>query len=858
MVLALVFLFLSSVVLTFAPAVRLRTWVADYRWEHWIGFVAWAVGYSVLLRQVDKTLPERDPYLLPIVALLNGWGLLMVFRLSTTFGIRQTIWMVLAITGMIVALRIKNLLPILRRYKYVWLVAGLLLTLLTFVIGTYPGGEGPALWLSLGGINIQPSELLKILLIVYLAAYLADTHQARLHLSQLLAPTLILILAAVMVLVAQRDLGTATLFIILYTIVIYLATGKRRILLISFIAVTVALIAGYLLFDVIHLRIEAWLNPWLDARNRSYQIIQSLIAVANGGIFGRGLGLGSPGVVPVAHSDFIFPAILEEYGIAGGVVLTGLFALFTVRGITIALRAPNQYQRFLATGVTSFIATQSILIMGGTIRLLPLTGVTLPFISYGGTSLVVSMAAVLLLLMISNHAEENSAAIERTAPYNLIGTVFLLGFASIAFLSAFWGFFRADALLARGDNPRRAISDNYVYRGTIVDRNNSPLTINVGEPGNFERELLAPSLSAVVGYSNPNYGQTGIEYHLDGILRGITYNSDFVVSSTRLLYGQDPRGFDLRLSLDLPLQQIADGLLADHTGAIVLLNAHTGEVIVMATSPTFNANQLEENWESWMADSNAPLLNRATQALYPPGGITSGLLLARFMAEKDLPVTAPKTSLSSQPGSEDFCALQPGPDPDWGNILSSGCIKAMTTISRHLSIMDLLELYEESGLLRDLDLPLETSAVVTPTLLNKPVELFSGSAGLLVSPLQVAATLTTLSNGGRVITPKIATAFSPAADQWTLMDQGSTPMVISNFAAERAADLLISGDFPGWEVSSRAAYHDADISWYAAGTPADWHGTPVTLVVALEDGSPVEARAIGRKLFFNATDTLDN
>jgi len=694
MILALIFVFLNSVVLTFAPAVRLHTWIADYNWEHWIGFITWLVGYTLLFLQLNKYLPDRDPFLLPIIALLNGWGLLMIFRLSTAFGIRQTIWMAVAIIGMLVALRFKNLLPTLRRYKYVWLVTGLVLTLLTFVIGTYPGGDGPDLWLNLGSVYIQPSELLKLLLIIYLAAYLADTFQARLRLVQLLMPTLLLIAVAVLVLVAQRDLGTATLFIMLYTIVIYLASGKRRILLISFIVVIVALVAGYLVFDVIQLRIEAWLNPWLDPRDRSYQIIQSLIAVANGGILGRGMGLGSPGVVPVAHSDFIFTAILEEFGVAGGIALVTVLALFTIRGLTIALHAPNQYQRFLAAGLTSLIATQSILIMGGTIRLFPLTGVTLPFMSYGGTSLVVSMASALLLLIISNQAEDHSAAIERTRPYSLVGGIFLFGFTAVALLGSYWGFVRSESLLKRGDNPRRAISDMYVYRGIIMDRNNTALTANSGAAGSYIRQLIYPPLSSVIGYSDPNYGQTGIEYKLDGYLRGITNNSDLTVGMTRLLYGQDPAGFDLRLSLDLPLQQVSDGLLSPYIGSIVLMNGGTGEILVMATSPTFDSNLLEEKWETWMVDETAPLLNRATQALYPPGSITAGIVLARFLSEYTPSTTLPPYNWNTVVGSPDYCAIQPSADADWGELLSSGCIRALSTISMSSLVSDTLELYE--------------------------------------------------------------------------------------------------------------------------------------------------------------------
>jgi len=857
LVLSVIFIFLGAVILTFATAVRLHSWQAPLRWQHWIGFCAWLVGYGTLFVQANKRLPDRDPYLLPIFSLLNGLGLLMIYRLDPAYGFRQTIWMSIAIVGMLIALRVPNLLATLRRYKYVWLISGILLTLLTFIVGVYPGGEGPALWLNLGSFYLQPSEVLKFLLVVFLSAYLADSFPVRLNLLQLLTPTLVLIGFAIMTLVAQRDLGTASLFILLYTVVIYLASGKRRILLISFILVVIALIAGYLIFDVIQLRVEAWLNPWLDSRGRSYQIVQSLIAIANGGILGRGLGLGSPGVVPVANSDFIFPAILEEFGVAGGLLLIGVFAILTVRGFTIALHAPNQYQRFLAAGLSAYFAGQSILIMGGTIRLLPLTGVTLPFISYGGTSLVVSLGAGLLLLLISNQATDHHAPIERTTPYLLVSGVVLAGFSAIALLVAYWGFIRSDALLARADNPRRAISDRYVYRGNILDRNNTSLTKNVGEAGEMIRVLNYPALSSVIGYSNPNYGQAGIEFKLDGTLRGITNNSALKIALTRLLYGQDPAGFDLRLSLDLPLQQASDRLLADYTGAIVVMNAASGEILAMSTSPTFDANQLDERWSTWMQDESAPLLNRATQALYPPGTTTGGVLLARFLSQYTPSATIPPYDWNTDPDSADFCALDPGEDNTWGELVSSGCIKALATLNRSSTLSNTLELYTESGLFKPQELPLEVSQAVQVQDIDSYTSLYSGEAGILVSPVQVAVAASTLSNNGRVVTPQIAMAYKNPENDWSLIDIGAEPPDIPDFEAGMAVDLLTHGNFPGWELSSFATHQEAKIAWFVAGTPADWLGTPVTLVIALEDGSPNDARRIGRELFLEATASLE-
>ena len=853
MALAVVFVFLCSLILTFSPAVRQHSLAVELRWQQWGGFVTWLIGYAVLYSQANKILPDHDPYLLPVFSLLNGWGLIMIFRLDPSYGFRQTIWTALGLLAVTLALHYRSLLQVLRRYKYVWLISAILLTLLTFFIGTYPGGSGPALWLNLGSFYFQPSELLKLLLVVFLAAYLADRFQSQLGLMQLLSPTLVLIGLAVLILVAQRDLGTASLFIILYTVVIYLASGKRSVLLISVVLVLITMVVGYLVFDVIQLRVAAWLNPWLDPRNRSYQIVQSLIAVANGGLFGRGIGLGSPGVVPVAQSDFIFSAILEEFGVAGGIFLVCLFAFLTIRGITIALHAPNQYQRFLAAGLTVYFAAQSILIMGGTIRLLPLTGVTLPFISYGGTSLVVSFAAGLLLIIISNHAEDHPATIDRTRPYVLVGGVFLVAFTAICVLVSYWGVVRSDALLGRIDNPRRAISDRYVYRGIIMDRNSTSLTQNSGEVGSITRELMYPPLSSVIGYSDPNFGQAGIESKLDGYLRGVSGNSAMNVTLTRLIYGQYPPGFDIRLSIDLPLQKKADNLMQGSIGAMVLLNADSGEILVMSSSPTFDANQLEQNMSTWMQDESAPLLNRVTQGLYPPGTTTAGIILARFLSQYTPSTVVPTANWSSIPGSNNFCALYPGKSESWGKLISSGCIEPLVTLSRSSTVVNTLALYNDSGLFSKQNLPLESNTAVQDQNVENYDQLFSGSADILVSPIQVAEMAATLSNGGKVISPQLAITYKTPQNGWQLFNLGTDSLQLPQFDSASASSMLLQEDFPGWEISSYAIHQDATISWYVAGTPPGWYGTPLTLVLALEDRNPLEAKQIGRELFMEAT-----
>jgi cell division protein FtsW (lipid II flippase) len=846
MIFAAIFLFTGCVILTLAPAVRFHTWQVSYRWEQWVGYVVWLISFAVLYHLLNRFYPDRDSYLLPIISVLVGWGLLTIFRLDPGFGFRQTIWVVVCLAGIVVGLRIPRLLFLLRRYKYIWLMAGLLLMLLTFFFGTYPGGGGPNLWLGCCGVYLQPSEFLKILLIVYLSAYFADSIPAKFNLIQLLIPTLIIAGSAFMILIAQRDLGTASLFIFLYTVIVYLASGKKRILLFSFITVTIGLIVGYLVFDVIQLRIEAWLTPWLDPNGRSYQIVQSIISIANGGLFGRGIGLGSPGVVPVAHSDFIYPAIVEETGLLGAVGLVLLFVFLTIRGFAIALHAPNHFQRFLAAGLTTYLSAQAILIMGGTIRLFPLTGVTLPFLSYGGSSLVTSFFAAFLLIIISNQAEDQPAEISRSMPYLFTGSVLLAGLVSIILMTSWWSIIRSDTLLARNDNSRRFISDLYVMRGKIIDRNNQKLAETLGAPGLYKRFLNYPMLSSVVGYTNQKYGQSGLEASMDSILRGIQENSYSSIFSTRFLYGQDPVGVDIRVSIDLNLQKVADHLLLNQTGGLILMNAQSGEVLIMSSSPTFDANLLDTNWEKWKTSGSSPLLNRVTQGQYPPGAATGGLILAKYLSDSKLSNMPP--SVDDYTG-DNFCAIDPGNKPTWRTLVTSGCTAAISMLTARYTPVEVLGFYRQFGLLAQPDFPIESADPTTGIFLDSYSGLFTGSTDVLISPLQMAVAASSLSNGGYLVSPIISTAFRSLESEWLTLSKNAAPNKLTSFNADGSNSLLLTSDFTGWEILADAYNKTEKISWYLAGTPPEWQGTPLILVIALENSSSEIVQEIGRKVF---------
>jgi len=644
--LAALFLGLYSLILSLSPAVRARSWDVDYQWIHWAGFALWA-GLSWLAHsRISKDAPERDPYLFPLASLLSGWGLLSIWRLTSTFGMRQSIWLAVSITTLIIGLRWRDILPTLRRYKYILLTSGLILTTLTLIFGANPLGVGPRLWLGLGGIYIQPSEPLKLLLVIYLAAYLADHAPRKGRNFPLLFPTLFLAGLALLLLLFQRDLGAASIFIMLFATILFLATGKKRVLFgNAAILLTVGLL-GYYFIDIIHIRLAIWFSPWDDPSGKGYQIIQSLMAIANGGLFGRGPGLGSPGFVPITHSDFIFASLAEEMGLAGTIGLLTLIGILLSRGMKITLHASTRFRRLLAAGLTAYLGIQSLLIIGGNLRLLPLTGVTLPYISYGGSSLLTSYLALLLLILISNDSEE-AAPLPQPAPYHLLSGILTLGLVAAALINGWWAIIRGPDLLTRSDNPRRALADRFVPRGNLLDRNNNPIDITTGEPGEYLREYIYPDLAPIVGYTHPVYGQAGLEAEVDDYLRGLAGNPFSLIWWNHILYGQPPPGLDVRLSLDLDLQSRADESLGKHQGAVVLINAESGEILAMASHPTYDANQLGKIGGDLLADQHSPLLNRATQGLYPLSLEFNALFSQTFSPGIRLPVAEVREGLAS-------------------------------------------------------------------------------------------------------------------------------------------------------------------------------------------------------------------
>lgn len=388
-------------------------------------FLVFAVSFGSIHMALRRWAPEGNPYLFPIAAFLAAIGFTEIYRLDPELASIQRWSLLLAgavTTAVLLFLRDEGVI-MLRRYRYIFLATAVLLLLLPLLPESWPlyGAEvnGSRLWVRLKlpagsrALSFQPGEIAKVLLTIFLASYLADRHVAmaqtgrklgpiRLPEPRQLGPILIAAGASFAVLVYQRDLGASLLLFALFVTMVYVATGRAAYLLTGAALVGVGGYFAYQAFDHVQRRVFAWLHPFEDFADSGYQIVQGLFAMGSGSLTGSGLGLGRPDLIPAASTDFIFASVAEEMGFAGSIAVLVAYGLLVAAGFGIAIRSRDVFRKFLAAGLTIVIAVQAILILGGVLRLLPVTGITLPFMSYGGSSLLANLVLVALLVRASH------------------------------------------------------------------------------------------------------------------------------------------------------------------------------------------------------------------------------------------------------------------------------------------------------------------------------------------------------------------------------------------------------------------------------------------------------------------------
>jgi peptidoglycan glycosyltransferase len=386
----------------------------------WLFLLAMLGLYVVAHLAVRRFAPRADPTLLPIAAALNGIGYITISRLDRDLARIQAGWTAVAVLAFVLTLMFVRRIRTLESYRYTFLLLGVGALLIPLLPGIGREINGARLWVRIGPLNFQPGEAAKVLLVVFFAAYLVDKRELLRSGTRRvfgmavpdpkhLGPLLLAWGFSILVMVRQKDLGSSLLFFAVFAAMLYIATERASYLVAAMAMFLAGAFVAYQFFGHVQDRVGAWIDPWSVARTTGFQIVQSMYALGSGGFAGAGLGLGSPQKIPNAPTDFVFSAIGEELGLLGTVAICILFLLFVGSGMRIALQADRPFNKLFAAGLTVIVGVQTFVIVGGVIRVIPLTGVTLPFISYGGSSLIANFVIVALLLRIS---DESAARLE--------------------------------------------------------------------------------------------------------------------------------------------------------------------------------------------------------------------------------------------------------------------------------------------------------------------------------------------------------------------------------------------------------------------------------------------------------------
>ncbi|MDD6794225.1 MAG: FtsW/RodA/SpoVE family cell cycle protein [Clostridiaceae bacterium] len=357
------------------------------------------VGLSHFI--IRKFYPDGDKFLLIFACILSIIGTAMIYRLKQDIGQKQIIWFIAGIVIYILTVVIMPEMNKLSKYKYVYLG----ITLVTMPLAKLFGRNiyGASNWVYIGGFGFQPSEFGKIALTLYLASVLmeySDEQSGSEHIKMLLQPALV-VMYSLGFLVLQKDLGSALIFFGVAVSILYVATSKKKYVFSCLALFSIGSVIAYGMFGHVRQRVSIWLNPWADPSNDGFQIVEGLYSISSGGMLGSGLGNGYPGFVPVAESDYIFSAICEEFGMVFGIGVLILMMLLFYRGIRVAFVTENKFSQIVAVGLSTMIACQALVIVGGIFAIIPLTGITLPFVSYGGSSMLTTFFALGLLQKVS-------------------------------------------------------------------------------------------------------------------------------------------------------------------------------------------------------------------------------------------------------------------------------------------------------------------------------------------------------------------------------------------------------------------------------------------------------------------------
>lgn len=584
-------------------------------------------SFLVLMRAIY---PKTNRLILNHTAMLLSISFVILMRLSITRSIRQ--FAIVAIS-MIVALVLpvfSKHFKLLRRCRYLFAAAGILILSAVLITGSITNGS--KISFSIMGVSFQPSEFIKMLYVLFLAGMLYRADKFRhIFISAVLAAIHVLIL------VASRDLGSALIYFTVYVVMLYIATAKKRYLLLGLSGAAVASYAAYLLFSHVQVRVAAWLNPWTDIDSKGYQIAQSLFAIGTGGWFGLGIGGGMPNTIPYVEQDFVFSAICEEFGVIYGICLILLCLNLFMEMAHVAYFCKDRFLKLSAYGLGVTYIFQLFLTIGGNIKFIPLTGVTLPLISYGGSSALATLMMLSLIqsiyqkhdLLLDEEEEEQRSA---TVPISVISGAFMCLFAAMSVYLAHYVYFDSVKVINNTYNTKRQeVLAAKTIRGDIVAADGTVLATTLQEETGERRYYPYNEVFAhAIGYAEN--GRMGVEQSANIYL----VSSDVSLSQKMQDNLEDVKhmGNTVYTTFDTSLQQVAFNALGIYDGAIIVTEPTTGKILAMVSKPDFDPNTIIDEWEMIIEDSDSSILvNRVSQGLYPPGSTFKILTALEYIRE---------------------------------------------------------------------------------------------------------------------------------------------------------------------------------------------------------------------------------
>ena len=876
--------------------------------------IALVVSFIIAHIALRRFAPNADPALLPIAFLLCGIGICFVLRLAPETAGKQIIWLFAGIALMVATIILVPSVERLGQYKYTCLLLGLVLLLLPIV--PFIGAEynGSRIWLSIGGMSFQPGEIAKIFIVLFLAAYLADNRELLSVLRRgvlgikypnfrALIPLLVMWIIALLIVIFERDLGSALLFFGIFLVMIYVCTGRLSYVIIGLALVAIGGVALYGMFSHVQTRIAIWRDPFADASGAGYQLVQSLYSLADGGLFGSGIGRGMPTYIPEVQSEFIFSAIGEEMGLLGASGVIFLFMLFAVRGFLIAARAKSDMAAFTATGLTTSICLQAFIIIGGVTGFIPLTGLTLPFMSQGGSSLLSSFIIVGLLLCAGDEGTGLQTEMTSTTTMQKVGdtgvlgrtalgrrltaliTVFALLFAALIANLTYVQVVKADEIQSRSGNNHTLQRIAQQQRGAIVTSDNVVLAESQPQAdGTFKRNYPQGSLAShVVGYYSPRYGATGVENTMATTLVGEEH-FETIADAVRSYAGEKVQGNDVVLTIDSRIQREAEHALEGKKGAIVVLDTASGAVLGEASAPSYNLNSVESILTG--SSNDGLLVNRATQTLYAPGSTFKIVTLA---AALDTGTVTPDSVYSSpnsiEIGNADITnyhnhsygmtsverATEVSSNTAFAQIADELGPDALVSYSEKFGFNNsslALDFDEKTSLMPD---PKEMTRWETAWAgVGQPVGEHKSPAGPQATPMQMAVCMAAISNNGVGVHPYVVDKIISASG--STIAQTKTQLLgqaISETTASTEKEILASVVENG--TGTKAQVEGADVigktgtaetgkelsdAWFVGTATANGKSVTVAVIIEQGDSGGDVAAPIASDIFYTALSTL--